>query len=100
MRNLNIPIGFASKLGVYSASVLAIAALVTAVLNGDHSEATLTTLAGAVITLVTTLAGRFAQAYAILRSDQSIQGAVDALDVVNAPLDEGDDPRTPLGLGR
>jgi hypothetical protein len=91
-----IPVGLATKLGVYSASVLGIVALITAVLNGDYTEETLMALAGAVITLVTTLIGRFAQAYAILRDSPSpLQGAADALDAINAPVDN---PSTPAGL--
>jgi hypothetical protein len=93
-----IPLGFASKLGVYSAAVLAIAALVTAVLNGDHSAETLTALAGAVITLATTLAGRFAQAYAIYRDSPSLGSLVQGVEVMNRPLEPGPDPTVPPGL--
>lgn len=93
----SIPVGLATKLGVYSSSVLAIVALVTLVLDGDYTSETLTALAGAVITLATTLAGRFAQAYALLRSDQSLSGIISAVEGINEPLPPslGAPPPTP-----
>lgn len=87
-QNFVIPIGFATKLGVYGTSVLAIVALVTAVLNGDHTPETLTALATATIVLATTIYGRMKQAAAVFRDAPSpLQGAADAVSVINAPLD-------------
>lgn len=97
-QNFAIPIGFASKLGVYGTSVLAIVALVTAVLDGDHTPETLTALATATIVLATTIYGRMKQAAAMFRDAPSpLQGAVEALGVVNAPLDPPSDPLPPEG---
>lgn len=66
-----IPEGPASKLGKLAAAALAIAALVAAVLNGDHTPETLVALGGAVATLVTYMGGRYAQAAALLRDAPS-----------------------------
>src|SRR3954470_21450362 len=82
-----VPVGIATKLGVYGTSVLAIVALVTAVLDGDHTPETLTALATATIVLATTIYGRMVQAAALLRNAPSpLQGLQSAADVLNAPL--------------
>ena len=83
--NTIVPVGWTSLLGVYSTAALAIVALVAAILNGDHSQETLLALAGAVITLVSTLAGRFAQAVAIYRAKPGLGSIVEAAEIVNAP---------------
>lgn len=59
-----IPVGLSTRLGLIATAVLAVAALVAAVLNGDHTTETITALIGAVITLVTVLQGRYGQAQA------------------------------------
>lgn len=87
-QNTAIPVGLATKLGVYGTSVLAIVGLVTAVLDGDHTPETLTALATATIVLATTIYGRMKQAAAMLRDAPSpLQGMQDAINVVNAPLE-------------
>lgn len=87
-QNFVIPIGLASKLGVYGTSVLAIVALVTAVLDGDHTPETLTALATATIVLATTIYGRMKQAAAMYRDAPSpLQGIQEGIGVLNAPLD-------------
>lgn len=84
-----VPVGIATKLGVYGTSVLAIVALVTAVLDGDHTPETLTALATATIVLATTIYGRMVQAAALLRDAPSpLQGLQEAANVINAPLGE------------
>lgn len=85
---MNIPVGLATKLGVYGTSVLAIVALATAVMNGDHTVETLTALSTATIVLCTTIYGRMKQAAALLLNAPSpLQGVQDAASVLNAPLD-------------
>lgn len=60
--------GYATKLGELTAAVLALVAAVTAVLDGDHSTETIAALAGAVLTVITILAGRYLQNAARLRA--------------------------------
>lgn len=98
-----VPTGLATKLGVYGTSVLAIVALVTAVLDGDHTPETITTLVTATIVLATTIYGRMKQAAAAYRdAPSSLQGVVEALDKLNAPLDPvvPSDPEPPIMGGR
>lgn len=86
--SLAVPVGLATKLGVYGTSVLAIVALVTAVLDGDHTPETLTALGTAAVVLATTVYGRMVQAAALLRDAPSpLQGLQAATNVINAPLD-------------
>lgn len=102
-RRFTVPVGLATKLGVYGASVLYIASLVTAVLNGDHTPETLTTLATATIVLATTIYGRMKQAAAVFQSAPSpLQGTLEAVSVLNAPLEGGPgaDPEGPPMGGR
>jgi hypothetical protein len=63
-----ISIGLGTKLGALGTTILGVAALVSAVLGGDHTAETIGALASAAIVLVATIAGRFAQAYAIYRN--------------------------------
>jgi hypothetical protein len=63
-----IPVGLGTTLGALGTMILGVAALVSAVLGGDHTAETLGALASAAVVLVATIAGRFAQAYAIYRS--------------------------------
>jgi hypothetical protein len=87
-KGFTVPVGLATKMGVYGTSVLAIVALVTAVIDGDHTPETLTALATATIVLATTIYGRMVQAAAVFRDAQSpLQGIQDAANVINAPLD-------------
>ena len=96
-RSLTVPVGLATKLGVYGTSVLAIVALVTAVLEGDYTPETLTALATASIVLATTIYGRMKQAAAVLQNAPSpLQGAQDAIDVLNAPLGTSETNDPPL----
>jgi hypothetical protein len=90
-----IPVGLGTKLGALGTLALGVAALVAAVLDGDHSQETLVALAGAVITLCTTIAGRFAQAAAIYRAGGAA-GVVKWLGEDDPP--GGDVPTVPPGL--
>jgi hypothetical protein len=63
-----IPVGLGTMLGAFGTTILGVAALVSAVLGGDHTAETVGALASAAIVLVATIAGRFAQAYAIYRN--------------------------------
>jgi hypothetical protein len=84
---VTIPSGLATQLGVYGTSVMAIVALVTAVLDGDHTPETLIALVTATIILATTIYGRMKQAAAIYESVPSpVQGILEAIDVITAPI--------------
>jgi hypothetical protein len=61
-------VGLGTQAGLVATAILGIAAIVTAILNGDHSTETVASLAGAVVTLCTTIGGRMAQAAAALRA--------------------------------
>lgn len=92
-----VPVGATTKIGAAGAAVLALAAGVAAVLSGDLSPETITALGGAVVTLVTVLAGRYAQATAIAgaavagASAQAVQAAQAAAPVapVRSPVTSG-----------
>lgn len=71
-----IPEGPASKAAKAVAALLAIVTAVTAVLHGDHTPETLFAGAGAVVVLVTYLAGRYAQAVAVFRDSPSPAAAI------------------------
>jgi ABC-type transport system involved in cytochrome bd biosynthesis fused ATPase/permease subunit len=84
---VTIPSGLATQLGVFGTSAMAIVALVSAVLDGDHTPETLVALATATIILATTIYGRMKQAAAVYHNATSpLQGLQDAVAVVNAPL--------------
>jgi hypothetical protein len=92
-----VPVGLATKMGVYGTSVLAIVALVTAVIDGDHTPETLTALATATIVLATTIYGRMKQAASILQhAPVPLQGAQEAIEVLNAPLGTSEKDEPPL----
>jgi hypothetical protein len=82
-----VPVGTTTKVGAAGAAVLALGAGVAAVVNGDLSTETITALVGAVVTLVTVLAGRYAQATAI--AGATVTGAsaqaVQAMQVAQSP---------------
>lgn len=60
----DIPVGFATKLGVIVSALFGVATIVTAIMNGDHTEETIAALAAAVLTLYKVLDGRYNQATA------------------------------------
>lgn len=64
-----IPIGFSTRVAQVVGAIFGLIALVTAVLDGDHSEETITALILAAVTVVTMLAGRYAQAVAAYLAD-------------------------------
>jgi hypothetical protein len=66
-----IPKGLATQIGQIVGAAFALIALVTAVLDGDHSQETVTALILSAVTFITLMAGRFAQAYAMLRERPS-----------------------------
>ena len=94
-----IPAGLATRLGAIGTLTLGVVALVTAVINGDHTSETVTALAGAVATLVATIYGRMQQAAAIYRSDPTPTGMLGAYDAMRAPVGPGD-PLDPPPLAR
>lgn len=63
-----IPKGLATTVGQVVGAAFALIALVTAVLDGDHSQETITALILSAVTFITLMAGRFAQAAAWARS--------------------------------
>lgn len=77
-KSLKIPTGLATRLGVIGTAGLAVAALIAAILTGNHSADTQTALIGAVATLVTTMIGRYAQATALARDIPSPKQLADA----------------------
>jgi hypothetical protein len=62
MRHEQIPVGLATKLGTVAGAAAALAALVSAVLEGDHTPETLGALAAATIAVYKVMAGRYDQA--------------------------------------
>jgi hypothetical protein len=59
-----IPVGLATKLGQIITAIFLAVALVSAVLDGDHSEATVTAMILSVVSAVSLMLGRYAQAVA------------------------------------
>lgn len=57
-----IPVGLATKLGGVVASLFALVSLVSAVLDGDHSQETVISLILAAVTVFVLMGGRYAQA--------------------------------------
>lgn len=57
-----IPIGFSTKVGSVVSAIFGFIALVTAVLHGDHSQETITSLILSGVALFIVLGGRYAQA--------------------------------------
>jgi len=61
-----IPIGLGTKLGLSSAALFSLVALVAAVMNGDHTTETITALIIAGVSVVRTVDGRMAQGAALV----------------------------------
>ena len=61
-----IPVGLATYIGLGTGAGQWVAAVVAAV-NGDHTATTIALVVTGAITVATTLAGRFAQAYAYIK---------------------------------
>lgn len=80
-----IPVGIGTSLGVLGAMVSGVAALVASVWSGDHTAETIGALASAVFVLAVTIAGRFAQAYAIYRSKVDPDQIIAAMEDITAP---------------
>lgn len=57
-----IPVGLATRIGLIVASIFGLVSLVTAVLHGDHSQETITSMILAGVTVFILLGGRYAQA--------------------------------------
>lgn len=57
-----IPVGLATRLGQIVAAIFGLIALVTAVLNGDHSQETILALILSAGTVFVLMGGRYAQA--------------------------------------
>jgi hypothetical protein len=63
-----IPVGLGTFVGLGAGTGQWVAAILAAVLNGDHSITTITLIVTGAATVITTLAGRFAQAHAAIKS--------------------------------
>lgn len=63
-----IPVGLGTFVGLGAGTGQWVAAILAAVLNGDHSITTITLILTGAATVITTLAGRFAQAHAAIKS--------------------------------
>lgn len=57
-----IPVGLATRIGQVVAAIFGLIALATAVLNGDHSQETITALILSAVTVFVLMGGRYAQA--------------------------------------
>lgn len=77
-----IPVGIGTGVGLTTSAAAFIGGFVSIFIDGDLTTATITAFAIATVTLVTTLIGRFAQAYAAYRD------APTARDKINVALDE------------
>jgi ABC-type transport system involved in cytochrome bd biosynthesis fused ATPase/permease subunit len=81
--SFKVPIGPSTKMGVYGTSVLAVVALVTAVLDGDHTPETMTALFTATFLLATTIYGRMKQAAAVYHNAPTpLEGVTSAVGVL------------------
>lgn len=80
-----IPVGLGTLVGLGAGTGQWVAAILAAVLDGDHSITTITLIVTGAATVITTLAGRFAQAHAAIKSrnllplTQNILGEVGVL---------------------
>lgn len=80
-----IPVGLGTLVGLGAGTSQWVAAIVAAIANGDHSITTITLIVTGAATVITTLAGRFAQAHAAIKSrallpiTQNILGEVGVL---------------------
>lgn len=105
-----IPEGLATKLGKYGALVAAVLAALAGIFDVELNTETLAAFAGSIVLLVTTMAGRFAQATALYRDSPKdiLETLVDYADEFEddveetAPTDEelntvyeGDPPEDP-----
>lgn len=98
----DIPVGFATKLGVIVSGLFGIAALVSAIINGDHTEETIAALAAAVVALYKVLDGRYNQATAVAETATPTDVVVTNVAADDIPSDaelaaefEGDAPDLP-----
>jgi hypothetical protein len=57
-----IPVGLATRVGAVVGAGFTLVGLVTAVLDGDHSQETITAMILAAVAFVTLMSGRYAQA--------------------------------------
>lgn len=86
-----IPIGLGTATGLGVAAAAFVGGIVSVFVNGDHTPETIMAFATATVTLVTVLAGRFAQAYALYRdAPSSVRGVTNILGSVGSllPTDE------------
>lgn len=98
MPNLpDIPVGFTTKLGLIVAGVSGVAALVSAIIAGDHTEETIGALVAAVIALYKVLDGRYNQATAAVVTAPPVDVVVQDIpsDAALAAEFEGDAPDLP-----
>jgi hypothetical protein len=66
-----VPVGLATMIGLPTAGLAAAVGGVAALAGGDHSAATLVSIGSATVLVATWMAGRFAQACALLRDTPS-----------------------------
>lgn len=72
----NIPVGLGTKVGLSASVVQFVGVLVTVLLDGDHSEETISLLVTATVTLVTVLWGRFKQADTAIKQETAVRTAL------------------------
>lgn len=66
LRTPAIPVGLGTYIGLGTGAGQWVAAIIAAA-NGDHTATTIALIATGAVTVVTTLVGRFAQAYAAIK---------------------------------
>lgn len=95
-----IPEGLATKLGKYGAPLILVLGLLADFADVDLDTETLAAFIGSVVVLVTTIAGRMAQAAAIYRDAPSpLQGVTNVANQVNDWIDGPDGGVTVLAEG-
>ncbi len=73
MPKLEIPVGLATKLGAAAAATFGAATFIQAFLDGDHSDTTIATLVGLIVTIYKIMDGRYNQASAVYKNEGAAQ---------------------------
>lgn len=91
----HVSVGLGTQVGLATAMAAFVGGIVSVLVDGDHTPETLTAFAVATVTLVTTLIGRFAQAYALAQNEafESLedQGPHRALGGPDEPYEDDDE---------
>lgn len=91
----SVPVGLSTKIGGTVSAVMGLVAVLTAVLDGDHTTETIGALASAVVVLVTLMGGRYAQAAARFKNVLTPQERALIAQAAAAGLDRLDRPSPP-----